>query len=65
MATKMEPSSMFQRSMKPLTTLLTTITPARRPTIGPSRVPAPPEITISSTSAEEVRSTACGLMNWV
>ena len=64
MATKMKPSSMFQRSRKPLTTLLTTITIAA-PTIGPNRVPAPPEITISSASAEAVRSSACGLMNWV
>ena len=64
MATKMAPSSMFQRSMKPLTTLLTMTTSAA-PTIGPSSVPAPPEITISSTSAEAVRSIACGLMNWL
>src|SRR6185437_281288 len=38
MATKIAPSSMFQRSIKPLTTLFTTTTSAA-PTIGPSRVP--------------------------
>ena len=64
MATKMAPSRKFQRSRKPDTTLLTTTTSAA-PTIGPSSVPAPPEITISSTSAEAVRSSACGLMNWL
>ena len=64
MATKMAPSSKFQRSMKPLTTLFTTTTSAA-PTIGPSSVPAPPEITISSTSAEEVSASVCGLMNCV
>ena len=64
MATKMAPSRKFHRSMKPLTTVLTTTTSAA-PTIGPSSVPAPPEITISSTSAEEVRASVCGLMNCV
>ena len=64
MATKMAPSRKFQRSMKPLTTFLTTTTSAA-PTIGPSSVPAPPEITISSTSAEEVSASVCGLMNCV
>ncbi len=48
--------------MKPDTTLLTTTTKVA-PTIGPNKVPAPPEITISNTSAEAVRSSACGLMN--
>src|SRR3974390_2382230 len=33
--------------------------------IAPSRVPAPPEITISSTSAEDVSASVCGLMNCV
>ena len=64
MATKIAPSRKFQRSMKPLTTFFTTTTrPA--PTIGPSSVPGPPEITISSTSADEVSDSVCGLMNWV
>jgi hypothetical protein len=43
--------------------LTTTTSPA--PKIGPSSVPAPPEITISRTSAEEVRARVCGLMNCV
>ena len=64
MATKIAPSRKFQRSMKPLTTLLT-ITTRPAPTIGPSKVPAPPEITISSTSADEVSASVCGLMNCV
>src|SRR5664280_1549100 len=64
MATKMAPSRKFQRSRKPLTTVLTTTTSAA-PTIGPNSVPAPPEITISSTSAEEVSASVCGLMNCV
>src|SRR5262249_46351892 len=64
MATKMAPSRKFQRSMKPLTTVLTTTTKAA-PTIGPNNVPAPPEITISSTSAEAVRASVWGLMNCV
>ena len=64
MATKMAPSRKFQRSMKPLTTLWTTTTSVA-PTIGPSSVPAPPEITISSTSAEAVSDSVCGLMNCV
>src|SRR3974390_883912 len=63
-ATKIAPSRKFQRSMKPLTTVLTATTRAA-PTIGPSRVPAPPEITISSTSAEDVSASVCGLMNCV
>src|SRR5215475_5749334 len=63
-ATKIAPSRKFQRSMNPLTTVLTTTTrPA--PTTGPSSVPAPPEMTMSSTSAEEVRASVCGLMNCV
>ena len=35
------------------------------PTMGPSSVPLPPEITISSASAEVVSATTCGLMNWL
>jgi len=49
MATKIAPSRKFQRSMKPETTVLTATTSVA-PTIGPSSVPGPPEITISSTS---------------
>src|SRR5689334_10169365 len=63
-ATKIAPSRKFQRSMKPLTTVFTTTTRVA-PTIGPNSVPAPPEITISSTSAEAVRASVCGLMNCV
>jgi hypothetical protein len=32
------------------------------PTIGPSRVAVPPEITISSASAEDCSCATCGLM---
>src|SRR5262249_30198287 len=64
MATKMAPSRKFQRSINPLTTVLTATTSAA-PTIGPSRVPAPPEITISNTSAEAVSASVWGLMNCV
>src|SRR5262249_30022170 len=64
MATKIAPSRKFQRPIKPLTTVLTTTTSAA-PTIGPSNVPAPPEITMRSTSAEDVSASVCGLMNCV
>src|SRR3569832_2112562 len=64
MATKIAPSRKFQRSMKPDTTVLT-ITTNAAPTTGPSSVPAPPEMTISSTSADEVSDRVCGLMNCV
>src|SRR5665213_161853 len=64
MATKMAPSRKFQRSMKPDTTVLMTTTSVA-PTTGPSKVPGPPEITISSTSADEVSASVCGLMNCV
>ena len=37
----------------------------RRADDRPEQVPAPPEITISSTSAEAVSASVCGLMNWV
>src|SRR5664279_5212129 len=64
MATKIAPSRKFQRSMKPETTVLTMTTKAA-PTIGPSNVPGQPAITFNRTSAEEVRASVCGLMNWV
>ena len=35
------------------------------PAIGPSSVAVPPEITISSTSAEAVSADTCGEMNWL
>ena len=35
------------------------------PAIGPSSVPVPPEITISSASADVVSADTCGLMNWL
>ena len=39
------------------------MTTSAAPTIGPSSVPAPPEITISSASAEAGSASVCGLMN--
>ena len=65
MATKIAPSRKFQRSMKPLTTVLTTTTSAGADDRAQASVPAPPEITISSTSADEVSASVCGLMNCV
>ena len=64
MATKMAPSTKFQRSMYALATFFMTTTRAA-PAIGPSSVAVPPEITISSASAEAVSATACGLTNWL
>ena len=61
-ATKIAPSMKFQREMYALTTSLM-ITTRLAPTTGPSSVPAPPEITISNTSADEVSARAGGLMN--
>src|SRR5579862_380893 len=62
-ATKIAPSMKFQRETYALTTSLM-MTTRLAPTIGPSNVPAPPEITISKTSADEVSARAGGLMNW-
>jgi len=42
-----------------------TITTSPAPTIGPSSVAVPPEITIKSASADAVSATACGLTNWL
>src|SRR5262245_1032904 len=64
MATKITPSTRFQRSMYALTTFFITTTIAA-PAIGPNNVAVPPEITISSTSAEVVSAETCGLMNWL
>src|SRR6266849_3090787 len=63
-ATKMAPSTKFQRSMYALATFFMTTTSAA-PTTGPSSVPLPPEMTIRSASAEAVSATACGLTNWL
>src|SRR5579884_569993 len=50
-ATKIAPSMKFHRWIYALTTFLMMTTRAA-PTTGPSRVPAPPEMTINSASAE-------------
>jgi hypothetical protein len=60
----MAPGTKFQRSMAALATFFMTTTRAA-PTMGPSRVPVPPEMTISNASAEAVKATACGLTNWL
>src|SRR5262245_18573044 len=64
MRTKMRPSTRFQRTMYALTTFFMTTT-MKAPAIGPNSVAVPPEITISSTSAEAVSAATCGLMNWL
>src|SRR5512144_511182 len=63
-ATKMAPSTKFQRATYALATFFMTTTSAA-PTTGPSSVPLPPAITISSASAEAARATDCGLTNWL
>ena len=63
MTTKMAPRTKFQRSTYALATFFMTTTSAA-PAIGPRSVPVPPEITISSASAEALRATAWGLTNW-
>src|SRR5262245_54631511 len=63
-ATKMAPRTKFHRSISRSATFFMTTTSAA-PTTGPSSVPLPPEITISSASAEAVSATACGLTNWL
>src|SRR5574341_1801335 len=52
-------NSITHRVMYALTTVLSTTTVAA-PTTGPRRVPAPPEMTIRSTSAELVRASTPG-----
>src|SRR5215467_11439534 len=64
MATKMTPSTRFQRTMYALTTFFMMTTMAA-PAIGPNKVAVPPEITMSRTSAEDVSAATCGLMNWL
>ena len=63
-ATKITPSTKFQRSTYALTTFFIKTTIAA-PAIGPSNVPVPPEITMSRTSAEACNDATWGLMKFV
>src|SRR5260221_8289231 len=63
-ATKIAPSTKFQRSIQPLATFFM-ITTSAAPEIGPSRVAVPPDITMSSASADAVNALTCGLTNWL
>src|SRR5262249_31983850 len=60
MATKIRPSTRFQRAIQLLTMVLV-ITTITAPATGPSSVPLPPEITIKRTSADACKPAACGL----